>query len=450
MNWTSQQILSLSSDTGSISAGKGLSNGKKLYHLGKAEDYLWGECQGSGAEMYQISIDLADGATKCNCMAYKRGKVPCKHGIGMFLYYASTPDSFPTADAPAYASEWVNKRRNKAETAAKPKTDEELVKAAKQKEKTQSKRLSVAQEGISEAITWLQDIMRTGIAQQEQLQGSFGNAQKGWLENAKASGFANMVRDLQETLGEPSNPNWAGPFLQKMGELYFALRAFQKSESISSEFQQEMKALAGFYPFEKDVFAQGNKINDTWIIVGKRFVEDEEKSTIARHIWVYGKDTQKRQFIFDSRHISQPYRNDDYRVGIPYIGNVVYYNGTSKLRLARELGGLKPQSQRIDPSFTSIEENFQEFATLLTANPWLNKSLFLIKQAQLLQIAKKWYIADQNGEMLPIKTQTDALYTLLAVTGNRPFDFAGEWNVENNVLIPLSIWTENAVIPLGL
>ena len=447
MNWTSQQILSLSSDTGSISAGKGLSNGKKLYHLGKAEDYLWGECQGSGAEMYQISIDLADGATKCNCMAYKRGKVPCKHGIGMFLYYASTPDSFPTADAPAYASEWVNKRRNKAETAAKPKTDEELVKAAKQKEKTQSKRLSVAQEGISEAITWLQDIMRTGIAQQEQLQGSFGNAQKGWLENAKASGFANMVRDLQDTLGEPSNPNWASPFFKKMGQLYFALRTFQQVENFSPEFQQEMKALAGFSVKAEDIIATEKGVQDEWIVVGRTFVEDDERNLKTRFMWIQGKNTTKKALIIETAFGGANYK-EAYTVGVCYKGELVFYPGTSLQRAANK--NSKPQSQRTNPNFATIEENFQEFATLLTANPWLNKSLFLIKQAQLLQIAKKWYMADQNGEMLPIKTQTDALYTLLAVTGNRPFDFAGEWNVENNVLIPLSIWTENAVIPLGL
>lgn len=447
MNWTSQQILSLSSDTGSISAGKGLSNGKKLYHLGKAEDYLWGECQGSGAEMYQISIDLADGATKCNCMAYKRGKVPCKHGIGMFLYYASTPDSFPTADAPAYASEWVNKRRNKAETAAKPKTDEELVKAAKQKEKTQSKRLSVAQEGISEAITWLQDIMRTGIAQQEQLQGSFGNAQKGWLENAKASGFANMVRDLQETLGEPSNPNWASPFFKKMGQLYFALRTFQQVENFSPEFQQEMKSLAGFSVKAEDIIATEKGVQDEWIVVGRTFVEDDERNLKTRFMWIQGKNTAKKALIIETAFGGANYK-EAYTVGVCYKGELVFYPGTSLQRAANK--NAKPQSQRTNPNFATIEENFQEFATLLTANPWLNKNLFLIKQAQLLQIAKKWYIADQNGEMLPIKTQTDALYTLLAVTGNRPFDFAGEWNVENNVLIPLSIWTENAVIPLGL
>lgn len=445
MNWTSQQILSLSSDTASISAGKGLSNGKKLYHLGKAEDYLWGECQGSGSEMYQISIDLTDGATKCNCMAYKRGKVPCKHGIGMFLYYASTPDSFPTADAPAYASDWVTKRRNKAESVAKPKNEEALAKAAKQKEKTQTKRLSVAQEGINEAITWLQDIIRTGIAQQEQLQGSFGNAQRGWLENAKASGFANMVRDLQERLGEPSNPNWASPFFQKMGELYFALRTFQQVEAFSPEFQQELKTLAGFSVKTEDIIASEKGIEDNWIVVGRTFVEDDERNLKTRFIWAQGKNSHKKALIIETAFGGANYK-EAYTMGVAYKGELVFYPGTSLMRATNK--NAKSQSQRINPNFSTIEANFQQFTALLTANPWLNKSLFLLQNVQLLQIDKKWYIADEAQQILPIKTQSDSLYTLLAVTGNRPFDMAGEWNVDGNILIPLSIWTENEVIPL--
>ncbi len=55
---------------------------------------------------------------------------------------------------------------------------------------------------------------------------------------------------------------------------------------------------------------------------------------------------------------------------------------------------------------------------------------------------------DEHQQILPIKTNQDTLYTLLAVTGNRHFQLAGEWDTLNNIVKPLSIWTENEVIPI--
>jgi hypothetical protein len=62
--WSSEQILALAPDAGSIKNGKALATASKWQNLGGTDRALWGECQGSGKNPYQAQIDLAEPATQ--------------------------------------------------------------------------------------------------------------------------------------------------------------------------------------------------------------------------------------------------------------------------------------------------------------------------------------------------------------------------------------------------
>jgi hypothetical protein len=51
--WSSEQILALAPDAGSIKNGKALATANKWQNLGGTDRALWGECQGSGKNPYQ-------------------------------------------------------------------------------------------------------------------------------------------------------------------------------------------------------------------------------------------------------------------------------------------------------------------------------------------------------------------------------------------------------------
>src|SRR5947209_5539495 len=110
--WTTQQILALAPDPASAKAGQGLGSPGKWKSLGRNEKALWGECQGSGKDPYQVKIELSEPAFVCSCPSRK---FPCKHGIGLFLIYANNSAAIAEGAPPAWVAEWLAKREEKAE-----------------------------------------------------------------------------------------------------------------------------------------------------------------------------------------------------------------------------------------------------------------------------------------------------------------------------------------------
>ena len=84
---------------------------KKWVTLGQDESFAWGECQGSGAKPYQVRFDLSDAASKCSCPSRK---FPCKHALGLMLILTSTAGAIPKAPMPAWVTEWVASRTERA------------------------------------------------------------------------------------------------------------------------------------------------------------------------------------------------------------------------------------------------------------------------------------------------------------------------------------------------
>src|SRR5579884_1283819 len=102
---TSEQVLAQAPDASSASAGKKLASTKQWRNLGRNEEALWGECQGSA--LYQVRVDLSDLAVKCSCPSHK---FPCKHGIGLLVLAASNPSLLPSAEPPEWVADWLAKR----------------------------------------------------------------------------------------------------------------------------------------------------------------------------------------------------------------------------------------------------------------------------------------------------------------------------------------------------
>ena len=103
-NWTAATILALAPDSASASSGKGLASRKHWLTVARQGDVLWGECQGSGKHPYQTRLDAtaAEPVFKCTCPSRK---FPCKHGLGLFLLFASTPDQFAPSEPPSWVAE---------------------------------------------------------------------------------------------------------------------------------------------------------------------------------------------------------------------------------------------------------------------------------------------------------------------------------------------------------
>src|SRR5262245_43098865 len=109
--WTLQQIQQLAPDAASMQAGQGLAKASKWQSLGRNERLLWGECQGSGSNPYQVRVDVQDTAFKCSCPSRK---LPCKHTLALLVLLVNGAVPVSTT-LPAFVTEWSGNRAKRAE-----------------------------------------------------------------------------------------------------------------------------------------------------------------------------------------------------------------------------------------------------------------------------------------------------------------------------------------------
>src|SRR5215467_13748155 len=101
--WSVARVEQLAPDAAAVKAAQGLAKPGKWQNLGRNERFLWGECQGSGANPYQVRVDLDDAACKCSCPSRK---LPCKHALGLLLMMTGG-SGVPTTSAPPFVEEWI-------------------------------------------------------------------------------------------------------------------------------------------------------------------------------------------------------------------------------------------------------------------------------------------------------------------------------------------------------
>src|SRR5262245_38015094 len=159
---SADQVRALAPDDGVARSGEGLANPRHWSGLGRSERAVWGLCQGSGASPYQVVADLGGPATKCSCPSRK---FPCKHGIGLLLLLARSPEAAPAGEPPAFAEQWLagrDTRAQAAETRAARAADAPVDEAARAK-RIAAREQKVAS-GVVELDRWMRDVIRRGLA----------------------------------------------------------------------------------------------------------------------------------------------------------------------------------------------------------------------------------------------------------------------------------------------
>jgi hypothetical protein len=140
---------------------KALSDGRTLSKKGafkktaRTSDglLLWGECQGSGAKPYELSIDLAGDHPTIRCTCPVKPP-PCKHTLGLLVHFLEQGAKFKVDEPPAELVEKraknVERAEKRAEAATKPR---EVDKAALEK-KTRAQRdgLELLEQLVTDAI----------------------------------------------------------------------------------------------------------------------------------------------------------------------------------------------------------------------------------------------------------------------------------------------------------
>lgn len=428
MNLTEDQILTLAPDESSRKSGKELANAGKWVTKCANDQAIWGECQGSGAKPYQAQVDLANIAFKCSCPSRK---FPCKHGLGLLLLYIRDRSSFTIAGAPAWVTEWLNKRTEKQEKQAEKK--EKPVDEAAQAKRQQARQLKV-NDGIGELITWIKDIIRNGILSIPGKGPAFFESMSRRLVDAQAPGLAGMVRALGETNFYAEG--WPSRFMDELLRIYMVIEGFKNSASLQESLLQDIKSWIGFTQ-NQDELKGKTGVMDTWLVLGKQVLEVDAVTT--EKFWLYGTQTNTHalllQFIVRGQGVQF-----NLTPGMFVQAELIFFPSALPQRAL-----IKQQMATNAVSQFAALENWQKVAEIETAlnsiAPFRSERAFIVGKLKPIQYNKQWWLQDAENNIMPVKTDYKNIWKLLSLSGGKPMDMAVMGREDR--FEPLGVWKDN-------
>ena len=454
LNWTPEQVLGLSPDSGSTKRGKALASVSKWPVLGQCEQAVWGECKGSGKNPYRTIIDLSEPAFRCSCPSRK---FPCKHALGLFLLLAEQTAAFSERTIPDWGAEWLAKRTQTSEQ----KEAKQAIKAQKRKDidptaqaKRVEKRAVKVDAGLADLSLWLEDIVRQGLANLPNQPYSFWDQAAARLVDAQAPGLARRVKALAGI--SHSGQGWPERMLQGLGQLHLLVSGYQRIADFGPQMQAELRSQIGWPQTQDDLQARVAKadplvscLSDLWYVLGKT-VTEEDKLKVQR-TWLWGYQNQKATLVLNFAHGRQPL-DVSLVPGSCFSGRLIFYPGTG---VQRSLVDAREGTASIlpDPAlgFDRMEEAIAQYARALSENPWLLQFPLVLRQVWPHYVSdhsvSKWWLQDEAGEGLPLAPKFEQGWKMMAISGGHPITVFGEWN--GQTLLPLSLWDTTQFLTLG-
>lgn len=411
MQFSEDQILTLAPDDSSRKAGKELANPNKWVSKGINEMALWGECQGSGSKPYQTQIDIVNIAFKCSCPSRK---FPCKHGLGLLLFYTRNKSSFTGPSAPAWVTDWLNKRTEKASAEKKDKPVDEAAQAKRQQARQQK-----VMNGIEELQVWLKDIVRNGIIHMPEKGAAFWENIIRRMVDAQAPALGGMVAALENSRFHAEG--WQSRFMSSLVRLYLVSEGYKHLSTLDEALQQDLRTAIGFTQSQEELKEQAG-ISDTWLVIRKESIEAENNITNERY-WLYGTKSNRPAIILQYLVRGQGGQLN-LVAGTYFEAELVFYPSRAPLRAI-----IKQQhAAQAAPLPVNKMENWEAVAfsetTLSSLLPFRSPRPYVIRQLKPVQHQQEWWLQDDTGSLMKIKHEGNAIWKMLAISGGEALDMA--------------------------
>ena len=434
--WTADQVLSLAPDASAQRAARALAGGKAWCEVGfSAEEALpptvWGLCQGSDVQPYQICVDLTEPAYRCTCPSRK---FPCKHTLAMLLRWAA--GTVPHAPAPGWVREWQASRADRVTRAA---AREEVARnggdgsGRAASTKTAVRRAERVAAGLAELDRWLADQLRGGLAGAGRLGYGHWDAMAARLIDAQAPGAARLVRNLADYVGDPER------LLAEIGLLRLLAAGYSRLDSLPPELAATLRLRVGIPVSAEEVLA-GEPVRDRWQVLGVR--DEPEMDLIVRRVWLRGAETGRAALVLSFAGPGQVFVTD-LVLGTALDADLCFYPERVRVLIARR----HAPAERITSvaGALPVAGALREYAAALAADPWLERWPMVLADVVPVKAGERWCLtAGRDG--VPLDPAAGPPWRLVAATGGRPATVAGEWTAAG--LRPLSVWVGDRLVRL--
>ncbi|GHC72459.1 hypothetical protein GCM10007079_05680 [Nocardiopsis terrae] len=384
---------------------------------------VWGECEGSGAKPYLAAAHL-DGekapAYKCSCPSRK---IPCKHVLALLALWSRGAVA-DRRDRPEWVAAWLSARHARQEravngTPAAPVDPERAAATLRARERAVTA-------GLEELRLWLRDQVDGGLAGAPELGYDHWDRMAKRLVDAKAGGAASLVTQLPQNGGD----RWPDRLLERLGLLHLLVEGYLAEDGTDARFRAVVRSRAGISTRTEEVLASGERVRDTWRVLGSRegLTPDGMRS---RRTWLHGSATGRWALSLTYARPAQA-PDSPFRCGTETDGELAFHpDGRRAVRVGRT-----PERPASPPPGGTVDQALDSYAAALAQDPWLEAWPVVLENAVPAR-ADGWHLADPTGASLPM--ETGELWRLLAATGGRPATVAAEWSPVTG-LAPMTVW----------
>jgi hypothetical protein len=291
--------------------------------------------------------------------------------------------------------------------------------------------------GLTELDRWLDDRMRTGLADPTLAKYSTWDDLAARLVDARAGSLANRIRRLAGLVG--ASPDWHSDVLAELGLLHLLSQAGRRLGSLPGPLADAVATTVGWQVRQADVLG-GVPDTDTWVVAGRSDTR-EDRIEVRRH-WLRG-TTSGRWALLLSFAAYRQSLDTSLEVGTSLAADLHRYPGPALRALMGERHG-DPISHAHPPA-VGVAAACDEIGRLLAAEPWLDRVPFTVA-ASIAVDGARFAFTDTSGT-LPLIATGRSIATLLAVAGGGSVDVTCEWTPHG--VVPLSVHLDDRTIDIG-
>jgi hypothetical protein len=515
--WSIEQVESIAPSAAAVSAAQSLATPTTWADLGADDRVLWGSCRGSSAEPYNTAVDHVGVGFRCTCPSRK---VPCKHAVALLLMWVrdqvpigvpapgteawktrrlaresgatDDPPASPPANSPASKPaddsagdpalhESVDRSRTRESSTGTESLDTESFDtesldtepsdaepsdppAPDDRDSARDERVERMMAGLTELDRWLDDRIRTGLADPSLARYATWDDLAARLVDAQAGSLANRIRRLAGLVG--ASPNWHDDVLAELGLLHLLAQAGRRLGSLPDPLADAVATTVGWQVRKADVLG-GVPDTDHWVVAG-RSDHREDRIEVRRH-WLRGIRSGRwalvlsfaayRQSLDTSLVVGTTVHADLHRYPGPALRALV---GMRHVEPGDQIfPGAGPTAVAGRPPAQSLADACHEVGRMLVAEPWLDRVPTSVT-ASIAQRGDRWYLTDETGSLALLEaadtsassTQRrrsapgDGLAMLLAVSQGHPVDLTLEWTPHG--VTALAVHVEDRTHDIGL
>ena len=450
--WTIEQVVAVAPTPAAFAAGDGLATPARWASLGSDEDAAWGRCRGSGREPYETMVDHAEVAWRCSCPSRSR---PCKHALALLVMWVR--GQVPPSTAPPGVHTWIGGRR--AREAGDPTAGttrpgstggagdggdggdgaDAPAEGGLDLEQARDERVARLRAGLAELDRWLDDRLRTGLADPALARYATWDELAARLVDARAGALANRVRRLAGVVG--ARPDWHEIVLAELGILHLLAQAGRRVPELPGSLADAVATACGWQVRQADVRA-GVPATDTWVVAGRS--DTREDRIEVRRTWLRGHDSGRWAMVLDFAAYRQSL-DDSLVPGTAHRADLHFYPGPSSRAL---VGAVHEDTAATSVPPLPVETVAGACAVIgaaLAVEPWVDRVPAILRAAPA-RAADRWCLTDATGA-LALAPGVPGLATLLAASCGEPVDVTIEWTVDGAV--PLTVHLADRALDVG-